>query len=51
MIYTWEIAIDYQYSCKIVAKDYHNGNTYKVWSLNEIIYAKASFKFDEVIMS
>ncbi len=44
MTYTWEIAIDYQYNCKIVAKDYHNGNTYKVWSLNGIIYVEVSFK-------
>ncbi len=44
MTYTWEIVIDYQYSCKIIAKDYNNGNTYKVWSLNGIIYVEASFK-------
>jgi len=44
MTYTGEIVIDYQYSYKIVAKDYHIGNTYKFWSLYGIIYVETSFK-------
>jgi hypothetical protein len=46
----WYNITCFQNNGKIVANDFHNGNTYTIWSMDETIYVdnKIHLKFDEV---